>query len=349
MDATTVAVDLAKDVFEVAEADAVHRVIGRRRLTRRQFERFLAQCPRDTVVVMEACGTAQYWGRRCQALQLRPVLLPVQYVRAYVRRNKSDRTDAEALLEARRCDSMLPVPIKTAEQQALQGLHRVRQQWQQTRTARINALRGLLREQGVLLRRGRAALRDVPHLVDTSALPYFVQLAATELLEEIRTLTERVTRLDDQLQVLADTEENTRRLQTIPGIGVVTATALLGSVPHIHAFRRGRHFASWLGLTPREASSGHRHWRGRISKRGDVYLRTLLIHGARSVINNARRRMRHGGRPLTALQRWAVGVADRRGVNKGAVALANKLARVIWAVWRSAGDFGTWRAAPPAA
>lgn len=349
MNATTVAVDLAKDVFEVAEANIHHRVVGRRRLTRRQFERFLTTLPPGTEVVMEACGTAQYWGRRCQALQLRPVLLPVQYVRAYVRRNKSDRTDAEALLEARRCDAMLPVPIKTAEQQALQGLHRLRQQWQQTRTSRINTLRGLLREQGVTLRCGTAALRGVPALVETSALPAFVQLAATELLDEIRALTDRVARLDRRLRALADSEESARRLQTIPGIGVVTATALLGSVPHIHAFRRGRHFASWLGLTPREAASGQRHWRGRISKRGDVYLRTLLIHGARSVITNARRRVRHGGRPPTALQSWAVTVADHRGANKAAVALANKLARVIWAVWRSERDFGAWRATASAA
>ena len=349
MNPTTVAVDLAKDVFEVAEATAHHHIVGRRRLTRAQFERFLGQLAAGTEVVLEACGTAQYWGRRCQALHLRPVLLPVQYVRAYVRRNKSDRTDAEALLEARRCDAMLPVPIKTAEQQSLQGLHRIRQQWQTTRTARINVLRGLLREHGVLLRRGTAAVREVPRLIDTAVVPAFVHLAATELLEEIRALTDRVTRLDARLQILADTDDSTRRLQTIPGIGVVTATALLGSVPHIHAFRRGRHFASWLGLTPREAASGHRCWRGRISKRGDVYLRTLLIHGARSVINNARRRARHGGRPLTALQSWAVSLADHRGVNKAAVALANKLARVIWAVWRSDGEFGTWRATPHAA
>ena len=349
MDATTIAVDLAKDVFEVAEANVDHRVIGRRRLTRRQFERYLAQCPRAMEIVMEACGTAQYWARRCQALQLRPVLLPVQYVRAYVRRNKSDRTDAEALLEARRCDAMLPVPVKTAEQQALQGLHRLRQQWQTTRTARINALRGLLREQGVALRRGTAALRDVPHRLTETELPGLVHISVSELLEEIRALTDRVTRLDRQLRVVADGDEGTRRLQTIPGIGIVTATALLGSVPHIHAFRRGRQFASWLGLTPREAASGHRRWRGRISKRGDRYLRTLLIHGARSVINNARRRARHGGTPLTALQAWAVTVADRRGVCKAAVALANKLARVIWAVWRSDGEFATWRAAVRAA
>jgi transposase len=280
---------------------------------------------------------------------LRPVLLPVQYVRAYVRRNKSDRTDAEALLEAQRCEAMLPVPIKTAEQQSLQALHRIRQQWQTTRTARINAVRGLLREQGVSLRRGTAALRAVPQLLTTTALPSFVEIGVGELLEEIRALTERVTRLDRRLQALADSDVSTRRLQTIPGIGVITATALLGSVPHIHAFRRGRQFASWLGLTPREAASGHRRWRGRISKRGDCYLRTLLIHGARSVINNARRRAQQGGTPLTALQAWAVTVADRRGANKAAVALANKLARVIWAVWRSDGDFVTWGATSRAA
>jgi transposase len=349
MDATTIAVDLAKDVFEVVEATAAHRIVGRQRLTRGQFERYLARLRPGTTVVMEACGTAQYWARGCQARALRPVLLPVQYVRAYVRRNKSDRTDAEALLEAQRCDAMLPVPVKTAEQQSIQALHRIRQQWQKTRTARINALRGILREQGVAVAQGRAALRRVPALLDTAALPGYIQLAGTELLEEIRALEDRVARLDARLTVLAHTDASAQRLQSIPGIGIVTATALLGSVPHIHAFRRGRQFASWLGLTPREAASGHRRWRGRISKRGDVYLRTLLIHGARSVINNARRRAHQGGTPLTDLQRWAVTIADRRGANKAAAALANKIARVIWAVWRSDGVFTTWRSTPQGA
>ena len=340
MDATTIAVDLAKNVFEIAEANREHRIIARRRLTRAQFERFLRAVPPQTEIVMEACGTAQYWGRICRDARLVPILLPVQYVRAYVRRNKSDRADAEALLEARRCGAILPVPIKSAEQQALQGLHRVRQQWQTTRTARINTIRGLLREHGVSLALGAATIRrDVPRVLEDLRLPALLRNSVAQLLEEIVRLEARVAALDQQLATLLEADEVGQRLRTIPGVGVITATALLASVPHIHAFQKGRQFASWLGMTPREAASGHRRWQGRISKRGNIYLRTLLIHGARSVICNARRLSRTRQHTLTPVHRWAVGLADRVGVNKAATALANKLARIIWAVWRSNGDF----------
>jgi transposase len=340
MDATTIAVDLAKDVFEVAEAQPASGGPTHRRLGRAQFERYLRTRPAGTEVVMEACGTAHYWGRLCRAAQLIPVLLPVQYVRAYVRRNKSDRTDADALLEARRCGGLLPVPVKTPTQQALQGTHRIRAQWQATRTARINGVRGLLREHGLPLRVGASTIRrEVPRLIEDERIPGALRPVLLALLEEIRDLETRVAQVDAQLAAFLRADHVGQRLQTIPGVGLITTTALLGSVPHIHQFRRGRQFASWLGLTPRESASGHRRWQGRISKRGDVYLRTLLIHGARSVVNNAQRRARGHAAALTPLQRWAVAVAARRGPNKAATALANKLARIVWAVWRSDRDY----------
>jgi transposase len=346
MDSTTIAVDLAKDVFEVVEANAAHRIVSRRRLTRAQFERCLRTQPAGTEIVMESCGMAHHWARECQRAGLRPVLLPVQYVRAYVRRDKNDRTDAEALLEARRCGGILPVPVKTVEQQAVQGLHRIRAQWQATRTARVNGLRGLLREQGVTLRLGVATVRrEVPQLLDDPRLPPLLCPVIAHVLEEIRDLERRVADVDRQLRVLSRQLEVPERLQTIPGIGLITATALFGSVPHIHAFRRGRQFASWLGLTPRQRASGHRCWLGRISKRGDVYLRTLLIHGARSVITNATRHPR--GHPRPALQQWALTLAARCGVNKAATALANRLARIVWAVWRSDQAFRAMPAVTP--
>jgi len=338
MDATTIAVDLAKDVFEVVIANGRGQIGDRHRFTRRRFERFLQTLPAGTEVVMEACGTAHYWGRHCRTLQLTPVLLPVQYVRAYVRRNKSDRTDAEALLEARRCGELWPVPIKTPEQQALQGLHRVRQQWQKTRTARINTFRGLLREYGINMAVGATTIkRQAPTLIAAleNDLPRRLVAALQIVLTEIRDLEARIATLDAELADAANTDDVGLRLQTIPGIGPITASALLGSVPHIHQFRRGRQFSSWLGLTPREAASGHRVWRGKISKRGDVYLRTLLIHGARSVLAQAHKRARLGRVALTPLQRWVLGVDARRGFNKAATALANHLGRVVWAVWHS--------------
>jgi transposase len=341
MDATTIAVDLAKDVFEIAQATAAGRIVERRRLNRHQFQRFLDQLT-GVEVVMEACSSSHYWGRQGHQRGLVPVLLPTQYVRPYVRRNKTDRTDAEALLEARRCAGIFPVPVKTADQQALQSLHRVRAQWQTARTARMNVIRGLLREYGLPLRAGAVTIRrTVPALLDETnqTLPRLVRQLVGHLLDEVRDLECRVKAIDRQLTQLADTDPIAQRLQTIPGVGVMVATGLLGSVAHIHAFRRGRHFASWLGLTPREASSGMRHWRGGISKRGDVYLRALLTHGARSVLFNAQRRARVHADRLTALQRWVIGLAIRRGYNKAVSALANKLARIIWAVWRADVDF----------
>jgi transposase len=342
MDVTTIAVDLAKDVFEIAAVSAAGRIVERRRLNRRQFERYLTGLPVGSEVVMEACGMAHHWGRRCYALGLTAQLLPTQYVRPYVRRNKTDRADAEALLEARRCAGIAPVPVKTLDQQALQSLHRVRAQWQTARTARINMIRGLLREYGVTLRLGAGTIRRVvPTLLDDDqqALPGLVRHLLRQVLDELSDLEGRITRLDEQLAVVADTDPVARRLQTVPGVGVMVATSLLGSVPHIHAFRRGRHFASWLGLTPREASSGTRQWRGGISKRGNVYLRCLLTHGARSVLFNAQRRARAHPDRLSAVQRWVIALADRRGYNTAVSALANKLARIIWAVWRTELDF----------
>jgi transposase len=342
MDATTIAVDLAKDVFEIAGANRAGRIVEHGRLSRRQFERFLATVPAGTEIIMEACGTAHYWGRQCQGHGLAPRLLPAQYVRAYVRRNKSDRADAEALLEAHRCGEIQVVPVKTPEQQALHGLHQVRRQWQSARTARINAIRGLLREQGIPLRLGATTIRrTVPALIDdpARALPPLLCAALRGLLDELRDLERRLHDLDASLTRVAAADPVARRLQTVPGVGVIIATSLISNVPHIHAFRRGRHFASWLGLTPREAASGTRRWRGHISKRGDVYLRTLLTHGARSILVNAQRRARANVSALTALQRWAVDLAARRGQNKAASALANKLARIVWAVWRSDVDF----------
>jgi transposase len=342
MNATTVAVDLAKDVFQVAVASRAGRITERKRLTRRQFERFLDTLAPGTTVVMEGCGTAHYWGRQCQGRALGVRLLPVQYVRPYVHRNKTDRTDSEALLEANRCGEIRPIPVKTVEQQTLQALHRVRTQWQATRTARINVMRGLLREQGIPLALGaRTALARIPTVLEDAdnALPDLVRHAVAALFDEVRVLERRLADLDQQLGRIARAHPVAQRLQQVPGVGVLTATALVGTVGHIHAFRRGRHFASWLGLTPREASSGRRRYLGRISKRGDVYLRCLLTHGARAVLLAAQRVVRTTPHRASRFQQWAVALAVRRGHNRAAVAVANKLARMIWAVWHKEVDY----------
>lgn len=334
MDATTVAIDLAKTVFEVAIANAQWRIVSRQRLNRGQFRRFLSATA-ATHVVMEACGMAHDWGRVAQQHGHRVTLVPPAYVRPYVRRNKTDRADAEAILEAVRSGEMPSVPVKRIEQQALVALHRIREQWMTTRTARINAMRGILREHGLLLPAGvRAAMQAVPAIVEDAEtpLPMHLRHVLASVHDEVRDIEGRIADLERELRALADADPVVTQLLTIPGIGLLTATALVGTVGHIGAFRRARQSASWLGLTPREHSSGHRRRLGGISKHGDTYLRCLSTHGARAVLLAAQR-PRTAQRPLSRLHQWALAVRDRRGHNKATIAVANKLGRLVWAVW----------------
>jgi transposase len=350
MDATTIGVDLAKSVFEIALANTAWRVIGRRRLTRPQFERFLATHP-PAHVVMEACGTAHHWARVARRCGHDVSLLPAQYVRPYVRRNKTDRTDADALLEAVRSGGITPVAVKTPAQQELLALHRARAEWMATRTARINAMRGFLQEHGVSIPRGaRTALVQIPRIVDNTAapMPWRLRGILARLLDDVRAVEAHIIAVERELAAIAHGDPVAQRLMTIPGIGLLTATALIATVGHIHAFRRARRFASWLGLTPTERSSAHRRRLGAISKMGDVYLRCLLTHGARAVLLAAHRTSSRG-RPLSRLQQWALGVQARRGHNKATVAVANKLARIVWAVWSRDVDYRDPGALPAAA
>jgi transposase len=350
MDATTIGVDLAKSVFEVAVANAQGRVVARHRFTRPQFERFLRDQP-PAHVVMETCGTAHFWGRVAQTRGHRVSLLPAQYVRPYVQRNKTDRTDAEAVLEAVRSGRIMPVPVKTVVQQELLALHRVRDQWMATRTARINALRGFLQEHGLTLPRGaRTVLAKIAALLadDQAPIPGRLRQMLPLLVEEVREIEDRIARIEGALQAVAKDDAVIQRLMRIPGVGLLTATAVVATVGHIHAFRRARQFACWLGLTPSERSSGTHRRLGTISKQGDVYLRCLLTHGARSVLLAAHRAAK-GGKSLSRLQQWALVVQAHRGHNKATVALANKLARIIWAVWSRDVEFLAAPAVPVAA
>ena len=340
MNATTVAVDLAKNVFELAIADAASRVIERCRLTRGQFERWFSN-RQVGLVVMEACGSAHHWGRWLRAQGIAVKLLPARYVKPYVRRNKTDAADCLALLEAVRAVDIVPVRVKSLEQQALQGLHRIRSGWMAARTARINTLRGLCREFGLVVPPGaRTGLEQMARELadERSPIPMLVRGTMKLLLEEIRLLEARIGGLERELAELASNSEACRRLRTIPGVGLLTATAMVAAVGDISGFGSARHFACWLGLTPREFSSGDTRRMGRISKCGDTYLRMLLIHGARAVLRSAVVATRVG-RPLDRLRQWALEVQARSCHNKAAVALANKLARIVWATWRHGQDF----------
>jgi len=327
---TRIAVDVAKAVFEIAISDREGRVSRRERPKRHQFLPFLAQQPPATVV-MEACGSAHYWAREIQKLGHRVVLLPPHHVRPYIRRNKTDRTDAKGILEASRNDDIRPVPVKTVNQQVLTSLHRLRAGWMLERTARLNTLRGLLRELGVFIPVGsREVVPAVWAVIEDadSNLPDALRTIFAEACREIREIEARVRLAEQQLASIADQLPAVEHLQTIPGVGLLTSTALVGFIGDIQRFPSGRHFASYLGLTPREYSSGLKRNLGRISKRGDGYLRTLLIHGARSVLVHARKQQ------PDRLREWANQLAKTHVHNKAAVAVANKLARIVWAVWK---------------
>lgn len=327
---TTIAVDLSKTVFELAVSFEPGQVAERHRLSRSQLIRFFAQRPPATVL-MEACGSSHHWARQIQGHGHRVLLLPPRHVRRYVLRDKTDRADATALLEAHRNEQIAPVPVKTLHQQTLAGLHRIRSAWLATRTARLNAIRGLLREMGITIPQG--ARRVIPGL--TAALsdlsrcvPDTLHQSLLSTASEVGELEKRIRDVEDQLESLARSLPAAARLRTVPGIGLLTSTALIGFVGDPTRFRSGRRFASYFGLVPRERSSGLQRHLGAITKRGDAYLRTLLIHGARSVLYAAKR-----SHQPDRLRRWALTVQQRRGHNRAAVALANKLARIAWAVW----------------
>jgi transposase len=345
MNATTVAVDLAKNTFQLVYADPSWKVITTSRLSRSQFQRCFHNSS-VSLVIMEACGTAHYWARQIQSLGIEVRLLPARYVRAYVKRNKTDAADAAALLEAARCADIQPVRIKSVEQQTLQSLHRARSLWMNTRTSRINALRGFCREFGIDIAQGaRLGLEQMARaLADpNSLLPELLRTTMRSLIDEIRLLEVRIADLEKQLSELARQSAACTTLLSIPGVGLLTATAMVaatsGEVAH---FKDARHFAAWFGLTPKEHSSGQTRRIGRISKRGDRYLRMLLTHGARAVLNaaNLANRMQ---RPIDPLRRWVLQIQQRSNHNKAVCALANKLARICYAVLRDHEPYGVAR------
>jgi transposase len=339
MNRRTLAIDLAKDVFEIAIANEHWRIVAHHRLSRSRFTAFMAQQPACDVV-MEACGSAHHWGRVFTKMGHRCRLLPVQYVRPYRMRNKTDRADAEALLEAARSPRIEAVAVKSVNQQQIQLLHRLREQYKADRLARINVLRGSLRELGIPLPVGATVcLKRAPEAIEQEGVPHALRMALTALLTDIAQLKLRMEQIELQLLALSKSDPAIQRLRQVPGIGLLTSTALVAAAGCASSFKSARHFSSWLGITPRESSSGNRRFLGRISKQGNTYLRTLIIHGARAVLARAKQLRRQSEQPLNRIHQWAVELERRVGHNKAAVALANKLARIAWAVWRHERDF----------
>ena len=326
MEITTVGIDLAKSVFQVHAVDQHGKVLLRKQLKRGQVAEFFANLP-TCLIGMEACGSAHYWARKMQAMGHTVKLMAPQYVKPYVKTNKHDAADAEAICEAVRRPNMRFVPVKNIEQQAVLALHRVRQGWVKARTAQANQIRGLLSEFGLIVLQGIGYITSrVPILLDEAKdeLPIAFHELVLRLLEHFRDLDRQVKEMEHQIQSWHRTNALSRKLEQVPGIGPITASALVASVGDAKNFANGRQLAAWLGLVPKQHSSGGKTNLQGISKRGDTYLRTLLIHGARAVIRQIERKPN--------MQGWLGKLLGRRNKNIATVALANKNARIAWAL-----------------
>lgn len=342
MKLTRVDVDLAKNVFQVHGVDRADRPLWCKRLRR---DRWIAELERNiepgATIGMEACGGAHHWAWLLQAKGYQVKLIAPQFVKPYVKTNKHDAADAEAICEAMSRPSMRFVAVKTVEQQDLQAVHRVRQSLIKERTAKANQVRGLLYERGMVAPRELNALRRaLPEWLEdaTNDLTGRLRALLAALYEDLKRLDERVGELDDELVAIAREHEPVRRLTQLRGVGTVTASALYALVGDARQYKNGRELAVALGLTPRQHSSGGKEKLLGISKRGDPYVRSLLIHGARAALRVAANKE---GR----VSRWAMALAGRSHMNVATVALANKMARVAWAMLRHGTEYEPDRAA----
>lgn len=327
MTITTIGIDLAKSVFQLHGVDAVGKVVIRKKLRRSAVLdtlRGLAPC----LVGMEACATAHYWAREISALGHDVKLMPPAYVKPYVKRGKNDMADAEAICEAVTRPTMRFVPVKSAERQGVLVLHRTRDLLMRQRTMLLNAVRGHLAEFGLIAPQGPRKVMELIAQMREGAHGNLPEIARTALLgigAQLEALARQIHALDRQLLAWHRQDSTSQRLETIPGVGVITATALAASVPDPSVFRSGRQFAAFLGLTPRQNSSGGKERLGRISKMGDGYLRRLLVVGATSVIRRA-------DTNPSATGAWVRSLLTRKPARVTTVAMANKTARIAWAV-----------------
>jgi len=327
MDMRTIGLDLAKNVFQIHGVDQSGKVVLRKQITRAQVAAFFVNLP-PCVVGMEACGSAHFWARKLASFGHDVRLMAPQFVKPYVKGSKTDAADAEAICEAVSRPNMRFVPVKDPEQQALLAIHRARAGFVKARTAQANQLRGLLAEFGLIIPQGLAALRQrLPEIIEDAenGLPRMMRDLVGKLTAHLQLLDEQAAALEKQIQQWHRQSEASLRLAAIPGVGPITATALVASIGDARSFSSGRQLAAWLGLVPRQHSSGGKPVLLGISKRGDVYLRTLLIHGARAVISHVERRSDQA-------TGWLKSLLGRRNRNISAVALANKNARIIWAL-----------------
>ena len=327
MKITTIGLDIAKAIFHLVAVNPQGKPVTRKQLKRKQVLAYFAKLE-PCLVAMEACGGANYWAREFQALGHEVKLIAPQYVKAYVRGNKNDYNDAAAIAEAAQRPTMRFVPIKSVEQQDVQNMHRLRERLKREQTALSNQTRGLLAEYGIVIHKGIATLkRELPLILEdaTNGLTVGARALFAELLDELARLNERIRRCEEKIKAVNQASEQSQRLGEILGIGPITASALYAAAGNGSDFVNGRHFSAWLGLVPGQHSTGGKPVLLGISKRGNSYLRTLLIHGARAVL-------RHSAGKADRFSLWAQSLLERRGHNRACVAVANKMARIAWVI-----------------
>jgi len=334
MKITTVGIDLAKNVFQVHGIDERGKAVLRRQLRRAQVAVFFANMP-PCVIGMEACASAHFWARTLQGFGHTVRLIAAQFVKPYVKTNKNDVADAEAICEAVTRANMRFVPIKSIEQQAILSVHRVRQGFVKARTAQANQIRGLLGEFGLVIPQGiYNVAKRVPELLEDASneLPVQFRHLIERLTAHLKEQDRQVKEFEQEIITWHHGSELSRKLEKIPGIGPLAASALVASIADAHSFDNGRQVSAWLGLVPRQSSSGGKPTLLGISKRGDTYMRTLLIHGARSAIVAATKKVDN-------TQGWLTDLLKRRHPNIAAVALANKNVRTVWAILAHGREF----------
>jgi transposase len=334
MNITTVGMDLAKNVFQVHAVDARGKVVLRKQLRRAQVAVFFGNLP-PCLIGMEACASAHHWGRTLERYGHTVRLMASQFVKPYVKTNKNDAADAEAICEAVGRPNMRFVPIKSVEQQAILSVHRVRQGFVKARTAQANQIRGLLGEFGLVIPQGICNVtKRVPELLEDASneLPVPFRHLIDRLTEHLKELDRQVKDFEKQIIAWHRSSELSRKLENIPGIGPLAASALVASIADANSFDNGRQVSAWLGLVPRQHSSGGKPTLLGMSKRGNPYLRTLLIHGARSAILAAQRKTEN-------TNVWLANLLNRRHPNIAAVALANKNVRTVWALLAHGREF----------
>lgn len=325
MQVERIGLDIAKSSFQVHGVDAHGKVVVRKQLSRGKVLPYFAQLP-PCLVGLEACGGAHYWARELQKLGHDVRLMAGAMIQPYRTGQKNDQNDAEAICEAVSRPRTRFVSVKSEAQQAVLTVHRARELLVTERTALANQIRGVVMEYGIIIAQGIQRLRrELPELVTAETLPELVREVVGELRERLLELDRRITDYDHRIEQLAKQNEATRRLMQVEGVGPITATAIVATIGTGVAFQHGRQFAAWLGLVPKQHSTGGKTVLGRITKHGNVYLRTLLIHGARAVLQFSAKRS-------DAKSRWVEAVRQRRGNNIAAVALAAKHARILWAL-----------------